>query len=183
MLGVAVAIIRDEHILLTKREDFEVWCLPGGSGEINELVTQTAIREIREEVGLEIELVRLVGIYCAPLGRARSSHTILFAAKPITHTLRLQPNEVLEARYFAHDDLPTPLLWWDRQRILDALDGVGGSVVWHQDMVWPFEPTMKRKNIYQLRDQSGLSRQEFFLKYFEQPEAKIERLEVGGKQD
>ena len=33
VLAVFVAIIEDEKILLTKREDFEVWCLPGGVEE------------------------------------------------------------------------------------------------------------------------------------------------------
>jgi hypothetical protein len=29
MIGVNIAIIQDQRVLLTQREDFEVWCLPG----------------------------------------------------------------------------------------------------------------------------------------------------------
>ena len=35
-VAVIVAIIEDEKVLLTKREDFEVWCLPGGGVEDGE---------------------------------------------------------------------------------------------------------------------------------------------------
>ncbi len=63
MLGVTVAVIDEDRILLTKREDFEVWCLPGGGVDPGESVAQAAIREAREETGLEVQLTRLVGIY------------------------------------------------------------------------------------------------------------------------
>ncbi|PJF32668.1 MAG: NUDIX hydrolase, partial [Phototrophicales bacterium] len=51
MIGANIAIIRDNKILLTKREDFEVWCLPGGQAEAGESLAQTALREAREETG------------------------------------------------------------------------------------------------------------------------------------
>jgi DNA-binding transcriptional regulator YiaG len=38
---------------------------------------------------------------------------------------------------------------------------------------------MTRQEIYQLRDHSGLTRQEFYRRYFDQPSAKVEKLEVG----
>jgi ADP-ribose pyrophosphatase YjhB (NUDIX family) len=34
--GVGIAILSGDKVLLTKREDFEVWCLPGGSVEVGE---------------------------------------------------------------------------------------------------------------------------------------------------
>ena len=62
-LGVNIAIIPDDKILLTERTDFEVWCLPGGEVEPGESLAQAALRETREETGLEVELTRLVGVY------------------------------------------------------------------------------------------------------------------------
>lgn len=64
--GVAVAIFQDEQILLTQREDFEVWCMPGGQLDSNESIAQAAMREVYEETGLEVRLTRLVGIYSKP---------------------------------------------------------------------------------------------------------------------
>lgn len=46
VLAVFVAIIEDEKILLTKREDFEVWCLPGGDVEEGESVEIRKILEV-----------------------------------------------------------------------------------------------------------------------------------------
>ena len=42
MLGVNIAIFQDRKILLTKREDFEVWCLPGGAVDEGETIAQAA---------------------------------------------------------------------------------------------------------------------------------------------
>ena len=177
-LFVNIAIIHSGKIVLTKREDFEVWCLPGGGIEDGESAVQAAVRESREETGLEVQLTRLVGLYFRGGG-----HNVLFAAKPVGGTLHPQPGEVIEVRYFARNELPELLVWWHHQPILDALSGVGGSVAWLQNLIWPFEPGMTRQEIYELRDQSGLSRQQFFLQYFEHPGAEKEKLEVGGKAD
>ena len=40
ILGVNIAIIQDGKVLLTKRRDFEVWCLPGGEVDAGETLAQ-----------------------------------------------------------------------------------------------------------------------------------------------
>ncbi len=183
ILGVEVAIVRSGQILLTKREDFEVWCLPGGHIDAGESAAQAAVREAREETGLDVQLERLVGVYSMPRWRAGGAHIVVFAARPVGGMLELQEGEVIEAHYFDPDALPEPLFGWHRQRILDALDGIGGSVAWSQHVAWPFEQKMTREELYALRDQSGLSRQELFLRYFGQFGPDYETLEVGGKSE
>ncbi len=178
-LAVNIAIIQAGQILLIKREDFEVWCLPGGHVDIGESIAQAALRETREETGLDVELTRLVGIYSIPGKNASGSHVVLFAAKPIGGELKWSEDEVLEARYYDPHLLPEPLLWLHRQRITDALDGFGGSVSRLQRVNWPFAPNVTREKLYQLRDQSGLSRQAFFLRYFDQNRPEDGTLEVG----
>lgn len=79
-LAVNVAVI-DAHnrVLLTRREDFEVWCLPGGSVEEGESLAADAVREVSEETDLTVQLTRWVGIYSRPkLGGYHSA--ALFAA-------------------------------------------------------------------------------------------------------
>ena len=168
--GVTVAIMDGNQVLLTKREDFEVWCLPGGAVDEGESVATAAIREAREETGLEVELTRLVGIYSRPKGW-HSTHLILFAARTVGGAVRPDPREVVEVGYFGLGTLPAPLLAGHRQQILDAIGGVGGNV-WSYEVAWPFAPNITRQELYALRDESGLSRQEFYIQHL---------LSVGGE--
>lgn len=182
LIGVNVAVLRDGNLLLTQREDVEVWCLPGGSVDTGETVAEAAIREVREETGLNVVLSRLVGIYSMPAWQLGSQHIVLFAAGVVSGTVAIDPHEVLDAGFFAPDSLPEPLVWFHRQRIADALAGVGGSVAWRQVQPWPFEEDMTRRQFYARRDQSDLSRQDFFLTYFDENTAN-EILEVGPKSE
>src|SRR5687768_2625984 len=64
MPSVAVIVYNDQgHILLVKDADTGVWVLPGGSIDPHELPANAAVREMWEETGLLVELVRIVGVY------------------------------------------------------------------------------------------------------------------------
>lgn len=163
-IGVNIAIIDGDQVLLTQREDFEVWCLPGGGVDPGESVAQAAVREALEETGLEVQLTRLVGVYSRPKIE-QGAHTVLFAAHTVGGELRLATGETIAARFFTFDALPELMLWWHRQQIRDALDGVGGAVAWSFDVTWLGDGSMTRQELYQRRDQSGLSRQEFYRRF------------------
>ncbi len=77
----------DGEIILIKRgvEPFKgSWALPGGGVEIGETVEQAAVREAKEETGLDVQLDKIIGVYSDP-GRDPRGHTvsIVFHAKPI----------------------------------------------------------------------------------------------------
>ncbi|MEW5873322.1 MAG: NUDIX domain-containing protein [Chloroflexota bacterium] len=170
-LGVNVAVIDSGRILLTQREDFEVWCLPGGETQSGESLAQAARREVREETGLEVDLTRLVGVYSRSAGAAGfGGHVALFAARPTGGSLQGQPEEVVDLRFFAPDEVPAEMIAWHRRRIADALDGVGGGVARWLQKTWPFQPGLTKQGLYALRDASGLTRREFYLRYMHAPE-------------
>jgi ADP-ribose pyrophosphatase YjhB (NUDIX family) len=161
-LAVNVAVLDgDNRILLTQREDFEVWCLPGGTVDHGESLAQAAVREVAEETGLRVRLTQLVGLYSRPnLG---DHHTLaLFAAAPTGGILRPDPNEVIDARWFSAAELPADLLWGQRERIADALGGYGGAIVRTTDRKRPPSWPRNQREHYELRDRSGLSRSEFY---------------------
>jgi ADP-ribose pyrophosphatase YjhB (NUDIX family) len=62
----AVIVNESGRILVQQRTDNRKWGLPGGAVEIGETVEASLKREVREETGLEIELVRLIGLYSDP---------------------------------------------------------------------------------------------------------------------
>lgn len=182
ILGVNIAIIQDGKVLLTKRRDFEVWCLPGGEVDDGESLAQAATREAREEVGLEVQLERLVGIHSRPQFLSRGSHVVVFSAKIACGVVKIQPQEVVEARFFAADELPQEMLLGHHQQIMDTLQGVQGAV-WTHNSEWGFEPGTTRDQLYRLRDHSGLSPAQFYLQRVGKPIPDGDRLEVDGKVD
>jgi len=179
-IAVNVAVIKEEKILLTKRDDFETWILPSGGVEEVESVAQAAIRETKEETGLDVELTRLVGIY-SRLGNMPGVHTVLFTARPIGGEIRCQEGETIGVEWFAFGDIPSPLSIGHKKRIEDAISGVSGVAVL-QEIIRPAYPSenLTREDLIKLRDQSGLSRQAFWLQLVEQTTIR-EEIEVVGE--
>lgn len=64
--AAAVAIIDDGCILMLKRMDNGKWTLPGGTLELNESLIDCAIREVKEETGLNITVMDVIGTYTDP---------------------------------------------------------------------------------------------------------------------
>ncbi len=164
-LTVCVVVIEEEKVLLTKREDFHIWRLPSGGVEDGETVLQAAVRETKEETGLDIKITRLVGIYSRPADTP-SGHAVVFTAIPLGGEICGQPGETLEVSYFPSNDLPQALSFGHRRRIEDAVQGVTGTVI-SQRPEKPLNRKSNRLELYSLRDQSGLPPEQFYMFYFE----------------
>jgi ADP-ribose pyrophosphatase YjhB (NUDIX family) len=178
-VSVNVAVMQDGNILLTQREDFETWVLPSGRVEEGESLAQAAIREAKEETGIEVELTRLVGIYSRK-GTMYPGYTALFAARPVGGERKLQPGETIAVEWFPFEEIPTPLSVGQARRIRDAIEGAAGLVV-RQEIRSPNLPEqITKEELYRLRDRSGLPRQTFYLQMFERAEIK-EVVEVAGQ--
>ncbi|MDG4765733.1 NUDIX domain-containing protein [Solwaraspora sp. WMMD406] len=69
------AIVTDDRgrVLMQRRADSGNWSLPGGTMDVGETLQQCVIREVREETGLDIEIVALLGVYTDP------DHVIAYA--------------------------------------------------------------------------------------------------------
>lgn len=62
--STTVAIRDDaERVLLVRHTDSGLWVLPGGSMLPFETPADAAVREVREEAGIEVELTRIIGVY------------------------------------------------------------------------------------------------------------------------
>jgi ADP-ribose pyrophosphatase YjhB (NUDIX family) len=174
-IAVNVAVIQEGKVLLTKREDFEVWCLPSGGVEDGESLAEAALRETKEETGLDVELTRLVGVY-SRLGGMPDVHAVLYEARPIGGELRLQSGETIDVRYFTPDEIPNEIAFAHKKRIADAFNGKSGLSV-KQEIKTIGQIITDRTELYAVRDQSGLSRQQFYLQRIEGSETK-ETIEI-----
>ena len=177
-LAVNVAVMHEGKILLTQREDFETWILPSGGVEDGESLAQAAIRETKEETGLDVELTRLVGVY-SRLSNMSPGYMVLFAARPIGGEIKCQEGETIAVEWFAFDEIPGPLSAGHKRRIEDAISGVTGVTVLQEIKMPVMQEGISRNELYELRDQSGLSRQAFYLSLFENSELQ-ETIEVPG---
>jgi ADP-ribose pyrophosphatase YjhB (NUDIX family) len=62
----AVVVDGRGRILMQRRADSGHWALPGGAMEMNESLTDSVVREVKEETGYDIEVTGLVGTYTDP---------------------------------------------------------------------------------------------------------------------
>ncbi|MGD0752043.1 MAG: NUDIX domain-containing protein [Anaerolineales bacterium] len=67
-LGCSAVLFGKDHqtVLLTRRSDNGQWCLPGGMIDPGESVAEGCKREVFEETGLRVRVVRLTGVYSNP---------------------------------------------------------------------------------------------------------------------
>ena len=115
---VAVFVfIRDENAILLVKQNYgkRYWSLPGGVVETGESISHAAIREVKEETGLEIEIRRVVGLY-SKVGEAALALTV----EGVIIGGALKPDhEISECGYFEKGSFPEPVREHFRQRLED----------------------------------------------------------------
>jgi 8-oxo-dGTP diphosphatase len=115
----------DSQLVLVRRAiepGYGLWVFPGGFVDRGEELTKAAIREAREESGLDVRLDRLVNIYSYP---DAAVIVVVYAATAMSGEL-CGDDECLEARLFSADKIPWDELAFQstRQALRDYLDGV-----------------------------------------------------------
>lgn len=115
---VDVIIECESGIVMIKRKNPPAgWALPGGFVDYGENLESAAVREAREETGLDVELVRQFHTYSAP-DRDPRQHTITTVYIARAQGKPLGGDDAAEARLFSRDRLPEPIVF-DHKRILD----------------------------------------------------------------
>lgn len=66
VVAVVVVVLDGGRVLMIRRSDNGRWALPGGGQELGESVRGAAVRETREETGLDIDVTGVVGVYSDP---------------------------------------------------------------------------------------------------------------------
>ncbi len=117
------------HILCLRRADDGRWQLPAGFIDLGESIAETAVREMREELGLEVEPVRVLGVYAGEEDQQTFSNgdpvqncSTFFECRITGGHLRLDPGENSAMDYFPPDALPAALAPRWRRRVARALE-------------------------------------------------------------
>lgn len=106
--SAGVVVDSDRQLLLIQRKirPFQGdWALPAGYQEVDESPQETAIREIGEETGIEVEVERLLDLVWVPDDPRKPANVAVFLCRPIGGTL-CAGDDALDARWFALNDLP-----------------------------------------------------------------------------
>ncbi len=122
-LTVDIVIIHNNGVVLIKRKRDPYrgfWAIPGGFVEYGESVEEAAVREAKEETGLDVHLIKTVGVYSDP-SRDPRGHTVSVAFLAVGQGSLKAGDDAGEAKVFDIDSLPSNLAF-DHSRILsDAL--------------------------------------------------------------
>jgi len=132
LVPAASAIVTDSEgrVLLHRRRDNDMWALPGGVMELGESLAGCAIREVREETGLEVEVVGIVGVYSDPKhvfayddGEVRQEFSICFECQALAGDLTIS-DESKELRFVDRSAIAElPMVDNIRRRVTDYLNG------------------------------------------------------------
>ncbi|MFX1521109.1 MAG: NUDIX domain-containing protein [Promethearchaeota archaeon] len=126
-LTVDIVIQRkDNSIILIKRKEApfaEHWALPGGFIEYGETAEHAATRETKEETGLDVEILKLVGVYSDPKRDPRGHViAIAFLAKEVGGNL-IASDDAKAVKVFKTTEIPKNLAFDHAKILKDALGG------------------------------------------------------------
>ncbi len=117
----AVIFDNKQRVLLCHRRDHDLWNLPGGVLEKGEAPWEGVRREVREETGLEVEVVRLTGIYYKP---EQNEVVFSFLCKITKGEITLT-DEADRIEYFEFQEIPSNSSPKQIERIKDVLESEG----------------------------------------------------------
>ena len=142
MGGACVLFDADGRVLLVRHTYGRLnWEVPGGGAEPDESPDETAIREIREETGLDVALERLTGVYYETGPSPGHDHGpilhFVFLARALDGREPIaQPPEIGEVGWWPLDALPAPMSDFTERRIRDAASGREAGVIRFQERTW-----------------------------------------------
>ena len=118
--GVGVIVELDGGVVLVRRRyppQAGKWCLPAGFLEVGESAEEGAIRECREETGLDVEIDDLLGVYSFPEGPQPSGLVIFYTARVVGGTLQAG-DDAEEVRVFPLHTLPDDIAFRTHRQVL-----------------------------------------------------------------
>ncbi|MEO1061002.1 MAG: NUDIX hydrolase N-terminal domain-containing protein [Actinomycetota bacterium] len=124
----------DGELLLVQRSDSGVWLFPTGWADVGYSAAEVAVKEVREETGIECEPVGVLavvdgmrlGFTTIPL------YSVVFHCRALGGELAAHPLETSDVGWFGREALPTPIAGFERwgEQAFSAIRGERPPVTW-----------------------------------------------------
>jgi len=101
------------------------WALPGGRMDPGETIEQTIVREVKEETGLDVNIVCKIGEYVEKGVKddvEYEYYPTCFLVKPEVGEIKKQDSEIQEIKIFNLNELPKPLAFVHEEMIKDYIN-------------------------------------------------------------
>lgn len=123
--GVGIVCFKDDLVLLVKRAKPPItweWSIPGGGQELGETTRDAALRELKEETGIDARLIGLIDVIDTvredDTGRIQFHYTLVdFAAEWIAGE-PVADDDVSDARWVPLSDIEDQGLWSETVRVI-----------------------------------------------------------------
>jgi|SRR5579884_1387509 len=125
---VVSALIKKENKFLLIKEKLEdnneTWIIPGGGVDFGESLEEAVVREIKEELGLDIKVSKFLRFHEA-IFPDFGYHTVIFffLAKPLSTEIKIGEEKILDARYFTWEEMKELGLVDSARWLMDDLKG------------------------------------------------------------
>ncbi len=137
LLTVDTVIIFMGKIVLIRRKNppfQDHFALPGGFVDVGETVEAAAVREAKEETGLDVEIIRLIGVYSDP-ARDPRGHTVSVCFLGVGSGKLKAGSDALYTELFGINEIPE--LAFDHNKIIENarrdIDGILSEMQEHDD--------------------------------------------------
>jgi 8-oxo-dGTP diphosphatase len=124
--AVGVVCLRGDEVLLIRRGTPPrqgEWSLPGGRIEPGERTIDAALRELREETGVEAEITGLIDVVDGLFPEASRHYVLIDYAARWLSGEPVAGDDALEARFVALDAVETLIDWSETRRIIRMAAG------------------------------------------------------------
>jgi 8-oxo-dGTP diphosphatase len=119
-LATDAVVVLDEAVVLLERAHapFEgKWALPGGFVDPDETAREACVREVAEEVGLDVAVTEFVGLYDDPDRDERGTVSAAYRCEPVSDERPTPREEARQVRTFDPADLPE--MGFDHEQIVN----------------------------------------------------------------
>ena len=119
--AVGVVCLRGDSVLLIRRGTpprLGEWSLPGGRIEPGERAVDAALRELREETGVEAEITGLIDVVDGLFPEAGRHYVLIDYAARWVSGEPVAGDDALEARFVALDEVESLIEWSETRRII-----------------------------------------------------------------